>query len=253
MGLHVITRPPLVEGPGHGSVLVCVHGAMDRATSFRRLWTQLPDWEVVAFDRRGYAGSLGLPLSDDFAQQVTDLLDVIHGRLDWQTRVVVLGHSFGGAVVLAAAAAHPGSIDAAVVYEPPALWRRDWPGHLPSPPTLAPADQAEAFMRRMAGDQVWDRLPEVTRQLRRSEGTALVNDLTTLRDGAPFDPTDISIPVVVGYGGRGFAHAAAWAKQLAADLPRGELVEVPEADHGIHFGQPAALAELVRSAAALAG
>jgi pimeloyl-ACP methyl ester carboxylesterase len=251
MGLHVISRAPLSNGPGAGHVLVAVHGAMDRATSFRRLWTHLPDWDVVAYDRRGYAGSIDLPLSGDFSQQVTDLVDVLHDLGHWDKQVVVLGHSFGGNVVLATAAAHPSLIDAAVVYEPPALWVGEWPR--PSPIELSPAEQAESFMRRMAGDRVWDRLPETTRQLRRAEGATLVNDVEALRRGKPFDPSEIDIPVVVGYGDAGFPHAAIWAKQLAADLPRAELVEVPGAEHGIHFGNPAALAELVRSAATLAG
>jgi pimeloyl-ACP methyl ester carboxylesterase len=251
MGLHVISRGALREGPGAGHVLVAVHGAMDRATSFRRLWRHLPDWDVVAYDRRGYAGSIDLPLSGDFGQQVTDLVDVLHDLGHWDKQVVVLGHSFGGNVVLATAAAHPGLIDAAVVYEPPALWGRGWPP--PAPVELPPAEQAESFMRRLAGDRVWDRLPEATRQLRRAEGDTLVSDIEALRSGKPFDPTDIDIPVVVGYGSLGFPHAAGWAKQLAADLPHAELVEVPGAEHGIHLGDPAALAGLVRAAAALAG
>lgn len=250
MGLHVISRPPLEDGPGRGHVLVAVHGAMDRATSFRRLWTQLPDWAVVAYDRRGYAGSVDLPLSEDFAQQVTDFLEVLHGNVGWQTRVVALGHSFGGNVVLAAAAAHPGLIDAAVAYEPPAAWQTPWPD--PASPTLAPGDQAESFIRRIAGDQVWERLPEATRRLRRTEGHTLVNDLTSLRTGMPFDPAAVSIPVIVGYGGQGFSHATTWARQLATELPRAQLVEVPGAEHGIHFGNPKALAGLVRAAADLA-
>jgi pimeloyl-ACP methyl ester carboxylesterase len=251
MGLHVIGRGAAVEERGTGHVLVAVHGAMDRGTSFRRLWTYLPDWDVAAYDRRGYAGSSDLPLSDDFGQQVSDLVDVLHDLGHWDKRVVALGHSFGGNVVLATAAAHPGLIDAAVVYEPPALWRPDWPA--PTPAELAPADQAEAFMRRLAGDRVWDRLPEATRRARRAEGATLVNDIETLRRGQPFDPSDIDIPVVVGYGGAGFPHAASWAEQLAAELPRAKLIEVPDAEHGIHFGDPAALAELVRTAATLAG
>jgi pimeloyl-ACP methyl ester carboxylesterase len=166
--------------------------------------------------------------------------------------VVALGHSFGGNVVLAAAAAYPGLIDAAVVYESPALWAEGWPR--PAPSDLAPEAQAEDFMRRLAGDRVWERLPEATRRQRRAEGNTLVSDIEALRQGRPFDPRDVEVPVVVGYGSAGFAHAAAWAKALAGELPRASLVEVPGADHGIHFGDPAALAGLVRAAAAaLAG
>jgi pimeloyl-ACP methyl ester carboxylesterase len=165
--------------------------------------------------------------------------------------VVALGHSYGGNVVLSAAAAHPGLLAAAVVYEPPALWLLPWPD--PAPPELTPADQAEAFIRRVAGDNVWERLPEATRRLRRAEGDTLASDMASLRSGMPFDPKDVSIPVVVGYGGRGYSLAAQWARQLAAGLPQAQLIEVPGAEHGIHVGDPDALADLVRAAAEMAG
>lgn len=251
MGLHVISRPPLAEGPGNGHVLVAVHGAMDRSTSFRRLWTHLPDWAVVAYDRRGYAGSLDVPLAEDFDQQVQDLLDVVRAEVDPSDRVVALGHSYGGNVVLSTAAAHPGLLSAAVVYEPPALWLVPWPTAAAA--ELAPGDQAEAFIRRVAGDNVWERLPEATRRLRRAEGGTLVSDMASLRSGIPFDPKDVTIPVVVGYGGRGYSLAVQWAGKLADDLPNARLVEVAGAEHGIHIGAPEALADLVRMAARMAG
>lgn len=251
MGLHVISREPVATGPGNGHVLVAVHGAMDRSTSFRRLWTHLPDWAVVAYDRRGYAGSVDLPVTEDFGQQVNDLLEVVHAKVSPSDRVLALGHSYGGNVVLAAAAAHADLLAAAVVYEPPALWLLPWPN--PASPELAPGDQAEAFIRRVAGDRVWERLPEATRALRRAEGDTLASDMASLRSGRPFDPKDVAIPVVVGYGGRGYSPAADWARQLASDLPHGRLFEVPEAEHGIHVGAPDALADLVRAAARIAG
>lgn len=248
MELHVIGRDAVEDGPGRGRLVVMVHGAMDRATSFRRVWNHLQDFEVVAYDRRGYAGSIGVPVSADFALQVGDLVAVLDGR-----PAVAVGHSFGGNVVLAAAAAHPELIAAAVVFEPPAPWRPEWP----APPSSrhrprTTEEHAEAFMRRMVGDRVWERLPAATRQQRRAEGSTLVTELAALRTGSPFDPVDIRVPVVVGYGTAGLPHAAAWAATLAGLLPRATLVEVPGGTHGVHLGHPSALAAMVRNAAALA-
>jgi pimeloyl-ACP methyl ester carboxylesterase len=246
--LHVISRDAVEEGPGQGRLVVMVHGAMDRATSFRRVWNHLRDFEVLAYDRRGYAGSIGVPAGTDFADQVGDLLAVLDGR-----PAVALGHSFGGNVVLAAAAAHPELVTAAVVFESPAPWRPEWPTPASAQPrTGTPEEQAEAFMRRMVGDRVWERLPAATREQRRAEGPTLVTELAGLRLTAPFEPAQVSVPVVVGYGGAGLRHAAAWATTLAGLLPRSELVRVPGATHGIHLGDPAALAAMVRTAAALA-
>jgi pimeloyl-ACP methyl ester carboxylesterase len=246
--LHVIDRGALEDGPGRGRLVVMVHGAMDRATSFRRVWNHLRDFEMVAYDRRGYAGSLGVAATTDFADQVADLRAVLAGR-----RAIALGHSFGGNVVLATAATHPELISAAVVYEPPAPWRPEWPSaSLSRPSTGAPGEQAEAFMRRMVGHRVWERLPAATREQRRAEGPTLVTELAGLRAGAPFEISQVGVPVVVGCGSVGLPYAATWARTLAGLLPRGELVEVPGATHGIHLGDPAALAAMVRSAAAWA-
>jgi pimeloyl-ACP methyl ester carboxylesterase len=246
--LHVIDRGAPEDGTGDGRLVVMVHGAMDRATSFRRVWNHLRDFEVVSYDRRGYAGSLGVPATSDFADQVADLKAVLAGR-----RAIAVGHSFGGNVVLATAAAHPELIAAAVVYEPPAPWRPEWPStSAPPARTRTPEEQAEAFMRRMVGHRVWERLPAATRQQRRAEGPTLVTELARLRLGAPFEISDVGVPVVVGCGSAGLPHAATWARTLAGLLPRAELVEVAGAGHGIHQGNPAALAAMVRSAAARA-
>ena len=50
-------------------------------------------------------------------------------------------------------------------------------------PEQNPEDSAEAFMRRLVGNKVWERLPERTRTARRSEGRVLVGELRDLRSG----------------------------------------------------------------------
>jgi pimeloyl-ACP methyl ester carboxylesterase len=244
----VISRGPTEDGPGAGSLVVMVHGAMDRATSFRRVWNHLPDFDLVAYDRRGYAGSLDVVATEEFSDQVGDLISVLAGR----TATVVLGHSFGGNVALATAAARPDLVSSVVVYEPPAPWLSTWPGRIARPERLSPQDEAEAFMRRMVGDRVWERLPIATRALRRAEGPTLLTELAALRAHAPFDPASVTVPVVVGYGTGGLPHAARWAEELSGLLPDAELAVVEGAPHGIHLSNPAALADLVRQAAARA-
>ena len=96
-GLAVTTRPAIEATPaGPPPRVVMVHGAMDRATSFGRVGLRLRDAEVVTYDRRGYAGSWPLGPTPDFAHQVHDLVEVLDGR-----PAVVVGHSYGGNVVLA--------------------------------------------------------------------------------------------------------------------------------------------------------
>jgi pimeloyl-ACP methyl ester carboxylesterase len=74
-GLARLERPPVSGGSAEQAVVVLVHGSMDRATSFRRVMRHLPEVTVVAYDRRGYGGSIGVDPSDDFALQA----DVVVG------------------------------------------------------------------------------------------------------------------------------------------------------------------------------
>jgi pimeloyl-ACP methyl ester carboxylesterase len=242
-GLARLERPPVSDAPAGEPVVLLVHGSMDRATSFRRVMRHLPDVTVVAYDRRGYAGSAGMAPSDDFAVQADDLLEVLDGR-----RAIGVGHSLGGNVVLAAAERRPDLLDAVVVYETPEPWRPWWPtgsaGRSVSG-AADPADAAEGFMRRMVGDRVWQALPEATRERRREEGVALQAEMRSLRNGPVFDPAAIKVPVVVGYGSEGAAHHRRSAPALASELPDGRLVEVPAAGHGVHLSHPEALAGLV--------
>jgi pimeloyl-ACP methyl ester carboxylesterase len=227
---------------------------MDRSSSFRRLEARMPEAAFISYDRRGYGGSTARPPSERFADQVADLFEVIGSR-----PVVALGHSFGGGVVLAAAEQRPDLIRAAVIWEPPVPRLSPWCtappgwGRGPDIDAQSPDDVAESFMRHMVSDRIWERLPAATRQARRDEGPALVAELRALRASGPsWDPTAVTIPVIVGTGGTSAGARHQIAAELAAALPHAELVTVPGADHGAHLSHPADLAGLLRRAAALA-
>jgi pimeloyl-ACP methyl ester carboxylesterase len=239
-------RPPLSPGPAKGAVAVLVHGAMDRATSFTRLMAKLPDWTILTYDRRGYAGSFHLGPTDDFSTQVDDLESLLEDR-----PAVAFGHSLGGAVVLGTARRRPDLINTAVVWEPAV------PGRMSSRNTRSPGAEgvepsatAEAFMRHMVGDRIWERLPAATQQRRRSEGRALVTELAALRAAPRLDLAAIGIPVIVGCGTESTGERRDAARRLATALPNAELAEVPGAGHGAHIGHPGEVADLLRRALA---
>lgn len=227
-------------------LVAVVHGAMDRSSSFGRVVRHLSDVEVLRYDRRGYGRSADLAPITTIGEQVDDLLRVLDGRA-----ATVFGHSIGGVVAVAAAARAPELVRSVLAYEAPAPWADWWPSAPAADPPLDPADEAESFMRRAIGDRYWERLPQRTRHDRRAEGPALLADLASLRGEAPFDPERVSVPVFVAYG----ADTTWWhrraAQELAAALPRGELVTVAGATHGVHLTHPTATADLLRRAIAV--
>lgn len=243
-------RDPDSDATDGDRLLVLVHGTMDRATSFTRLMAKLAEWTVLAYDRRGYAGSSEAGPPETFDDQVDDLVTVLDGR-----PAVAFGHSFGADVVLAAAEQHPGLIQSALVWEPPQPWLPWWPSHSPSrgaASELAPDERAEWFMRRMVGDHIWERLPSKTRAQRRAEGPTMVAEMASLAGEVPvFDAAAIRIPVLVGRGGQSRSHQRRSARELAATLPRGELVEIADAGHGAHLTHPGEVSDLIRRAASL--
>ena len=240
-GLWVHHRAPRTAAPDAERV-VLVHGALDRSASLVRVGGRLGDVDVTRYDRRGYGRSAGLGPATGLDQHVDDLLVVVGDR-----PAVLVGHSIGGLVALAAAARRPGVADAVVAYEPPTPWATWW-----APPPSAvdegtgdAGDEAERFLRRMAGDDAWAALPPATRAARRAEGPALLVDLRSARE-LPFDPGAVTCPVVLGCGdGTGGSHRRA-VDLLAALLPTAEVVVVPGAGHGAHLQQPTAMAALVR-------
>ncbi len=104
--------------------------------------------------------------------------------------------------MLGLAARRPDLVGSAVVYEPPLAWSPEWPHHGTQPPAfrgVSGEEAAESFLRRMIGDERYERLPVKTRDEVLKDGDALVAELTAIRlDGPPYDPAQIEVPVLVG-------------------------------------------------------
>jgi pimeloyl-ACP methyl ester carboxylesterase len=222
-----------------------VHGSLDRGTSFARVVRRLPDLHVVTYDRRGYHRSRITPPATSLEDHIADLVAVVAGRPS-----VLVGHSYGGDVVLGAAAASE-AVRAVGVYEPPLPWSDWWPRR--SNGSLAaedPAAFAESFFRRVVSDDAWERLPEKARAERRADGPALVAELASLRrDRSPIDFAAIVVPVVLGRGSRSLPHHRRAIEALVDLLPTTEVVEFPGATHGAHLSHPDAFAAFVRRVA----
>jgi pimeloyl-ACP methyl ester carboxylesterase len=247
-GLAVYPRAARVAGGAdrHPPTVVFVHGAMDRGAAFAGVCRHLADHPTVRYDRRGYGRSGRAGLAPTIRAQADDLLTVVSATVDGPC--ILVGHSLGGVIALAAAARCPAPVAAVVAYEPPTPWASWWPTPGPAP-GLAPAESAERFMRRIVGDDRWEALPAGTRARRRAEGDALVADLRSLRGRAPLDPAAPARPVVLGRGGACDRRHVRAVEELAAALPDVEVVVIHGAGHDAHHRQAAAFAGLVRRAA----
>jgi pimeloyl-ACP methyl ester carboxylesterase len=291
------------NGPADSRRIVFVHGAMDRSTSFARVRQRFSNNTTIAYDRRGYAKSLGIGPAKSFRDHVTDLHSVLVGSVPSPSllsdgllsdslpsdgllspsllrdgvladmsdgRAVLVGHSYGGVVCLAAAAEFPELVSALVVFEAPMPWEPWWPGNAGGS-TIAigesqgPAAAAEAFMRRIVGDQIWERIGERTRADRRAEGEALLFDLAGLRGvGCPYDLNAVKCPAVVGHGELSQDHQIQSAVVLHSRLHSvfGErglgdggvvLRSIEGARHGAHAANAEAFGALVEEALNMAG
>ena len=223
-------------GPDDAPVVVLVHGSMDRSAGMLRLSRHLGDalggdrLRIVRYDRRGYGRSAPHPGPFGMAGQVDDLVAVLAGRT-----AVVVGHSYGGNVALAAAAHHPELVAAAAVYETPMSWAPWWPGGTAGSRAVAhpgpPEDAAEMFMRRMIGEGRWEALPDRVRAARRGEGVAMVGELADLRVHPPWNPAQLAVPVLFAFGSDGAPHHRRAMTEAAAMVPESRLVELPDCGH----------------------
>lgn len=242
---HALAPALEIRKPPSGKpTVVLVHGTMDRAASFDRVRRRLDDVATLAYDRRGYAGSLEVPVRHDPDGHAADLIALLDGH-----PTVVIGHSYGGLVALQAATAEPALIPAVGLYEPPVTWMPGWPRRdIPADPT----ETVERFFKQMVGEAVWNRLDDATRQQRLAEGPAVHADLVAADRLRTPDVCDLLAPVIVGHGDAGSPHFAAGATWLSEHFRDGEVAVIEGAGHGAHLSHPDSFATFVRRVLALA-
>lgn len=117
LSLHAVTRnEPKSSGEEAAAPwTVFVHGLDSSSKTWKDTMEHL-DTPCLAIDQRGSGYSpLGNP--DDFSQDslVEDLHQVILDRCGQGSKIVLVGHSLGGRVVLGYAAAHPERIAALII------------------------------------------------------------------------------------------------------------------------------------------
>jgi pimeloyl-ACP methyl ester carboxylesterase len=230
------------------STILLIHGSMDRSAGLLRLGRRLDDaHRVLRIDRRGYGRSIdvGPPWTIDAnVDDAESLIAGIDGPID------VIGHSLGGNVALALAVRRPDLLRSVVMYETPLSWLEWWPRDSAGAAAMAaasPAEAAEAFVRRLVGDEKWEQLPESTRAQRRAEGAAMVAELADLRRGAPWAPEAVDVPVLVMRGEHARPHHRQGTEWLTDRLDRSRVAVVPGAGHAGPHTHAAEVAAEVRA------
>jgi pimeloyl-ACP methyl ester carboxylesterase len=225
--------------------VVLVHGAMDTRASFSRLIGHLHGLDVVSYDRRGYGESrLDGHSPARLGDHVEDLLALLDGR-----RSMVLAHSLGGVIALAAAERAPHLFQGLLAYEAPMPWEPWWP------PVVLPEDAtdeqqvraaAERFLRRHLGDSRWEALDDNRRESFLTHGPAWATELEDARDGGPaYLPEALEVPVLAVYGTATDSRHQRATQELAWRAPQATLARIQGAAHLGHRTDPARLAELL--------
>ncbi len=234
-----------VRGPR--ATVVTIHGGLDRAASFTRLSRRLEDFDVIAYDRRGYQRSrpLGPGTLDE---HVEDLRRVMMWAAP-SSPVILLGHSFGGLIAMTLVARVQSSAQLVLAYESPLPWVVSRPSPTPAPGENA-VREAERFFRRVVSDSSWERLSAQEQESRRLDGPALRADLAEMTaPRAPFALDEIAVPVRYLYGDQLSApYYQALARQLETSSPYFSSRELDGARHGAHLSHPDLLAREVRLA-----
>ncbi len=224
--------------------VICVHGGLDRATSFSRVARRLGRSHVLAYDRRGYQGSRPLG-PGTLLQHAEDLALVARERAPG---AIIVGHSFGGLVALVASVLYPENISGVLCYESPVPWLVARP-QASAPDVSDPAGEAERFFRRVVSSPAWERLSEAEQDSRHHDGPALVSDLSVLSD--PEVVVDLSRSQIATLYAFGDGPSEPYYWRLAEALKvKNSLFghqHVSGVGHGIHLSHPQTLADLVFS------
>jgi pimeloyl-ACP methyl ester carboxylesterase len=246
---------------GDGPAVVLVHAGI----ADRRMWSGITPalaaagFRAISYDLRGY-GESSLP-AEPFANH-DDLAGLLAAL--GVTRATLVGCSFGGAVAIDTALAHPGVVDGLVLVGSAlsgyrlfdhigALWD-SVVGEVDEDDLAASADAEVRFWvvgpHRQPGDvdrRLLDLATEMDRRALAAEAAVDRLDVRDLEPPAVGRLADISAPALVLAGAEDVPAIRDLADRLAAELPYGRrLPDIPGAAHLLPLERPEPVASAIR-------
>jgi pimeloyl-ACP methyl ester carboxylesterase len=226
---------------GTGPGVVCLHSNASSSGQWRALMDLLaPKFHVIAADSYG-AGKSPARLPNTMLKDEVALLEPVFARAG--DPFALVGHSYGGAIALVAAAMFPQRVRALALYEPTlfALVERETPRDVDGirnavVNAVQAGDKlaaARLFIDFWMEPGAFDRMPERNREAIAAAGV----DVDEWRKALFGEPTPreafarLEVPVLLLTGGRSPRSSRAVAEQLARTLPQAEMVELEALGH----------------------
>ena len=259
---------------GSGPPVVYIHGAMTTLDEgVIALGDALaPDYQITAFDRPGH-GQSGRDAGTGSALRQAELIHTACAEMGLY-RPVVIGHSFGGAVAMALALAHPEAVSGVVLISPIAfpeprleimmLGSRatpitgDWVSLMarPTDALMLPALRHGMFLPQRMTPAFRTGFPfrlASGREQLQADGQDSLAMIASLSQNAS-RYASCQTPVDVVQGDRDLVvNPLMHGRPLAAMLPRGRFINMPGLGHMAHHFAPGVVADAVRSVRQQAG
>jgi pimeloyl-ACP methyl ester carboxylesterase len=239
---------PFVREAGSGPGVVCVHSNASTSGQWRGLMERLaPGYRVLAPD--SYGSGKTADWHSDSVIRLRDEVDLIEPVLAAAgSPLALVGHSYGAAVALMAAAANPRRVRALALYEPTLFALIDAEG--PSPNAADGIKQAVAdavsalergdddaaaghFIDYWMGAGSWQNTPDA----RKPPIAASVRNIRRWAHALTAEPTPLAafraldIPVLYMVGKRSTASAHGVARILTRALPQVDVMEFDKLGH----------------------
>jgi 2-hydroxy-6-oxonona-2,4-dienedioate hydrolase len=227
-GLRLHAR--VANGARNAPPVVLVHGL---SVSSRYL---APTARRLAPHRRVYAPDLPGFGESDKPRRALDIPALAAALLAWMDaaglgRAVMLGNSLGCQIIVDVGARRPERLAAAVLVGP-----------TPDPAARSVLGHALRLLQDLTHESPDSILTQGSDYLRAGPGRTLATLRYALADPFERKLPLVAAPALVVRGGRDPIASQAWCEQVAAALPRGDLLVIPGAPHALNHVRPDKLA-----------